>query len=89
MTITKETKESLISEHRRSDDDTGSSEVQISILTTRINNLTQHMKANPKDYGTRRGLQAMVARRRKILDYLRDSDAQRYLDIIGKLGIRK
>lgn len=89
MTITKEKKESLISEHSRSEGDTGSSEVQISILTTRINNLTQHMKANPKDFGTRRGLQAMVARRRKILDYLRDTDAQRYLDIIGKLGIRK
>lgn len=89
MTITKETKIEVIAEHRHSDDDTGSPEVQIAILTTRINNLTAHMKENPKDYGTRRGLQAMVARRRKLLDYLRDRDPQRYLDIIGKLGIRK
>lgn len=89
MTITKEKKDELIAEHRHSDSDTGSPEVQIAILTTRINNLTEHMKENPKDYGTRRGLQAMVARRRKLLDYLRDRDPQRYLDIIAKLGIRK
>lgn len=89
MTITKEKKNEVIAEHRHSDSDTGSSEVQIGILTTRINNLTLHMKDNPKDYGTRRGLQAMVARRRKLLDYLRDRDPQRYLDIIAKLGIRK
>ena len=71
------------------DKDTGSSDVQIAILTTRINNLTEHMKANPKDYGTRRGLQAMVARRRRLLDYVRDHNPQHYLDLLAKLGIRK
>ncbi|MCR9117556.1 MAG: 30S ribosomal protein S15 [bacterium] len=89
MTITNERKQELIQEHRRSDDDSGSPEVQIAILTTRINNLTEHMRSNKKDYSTRRGLLAMVSRRRRLLDYLRRIEPQRYLDIIGKLGIRK
>lgn len=89
MTITKDKKNELIAEHRHSESDNGSPEVQIAILTTRINNLTEHMKQNPKDFGTRRGLQGMVSRRRKLLDYLRERDPQRYLDIIAKLGIRK
>lgn len=89
MTITKERKQELIHEHRRSDDDTGSPEVQIAILTTRINNLTEHMRTHSKDFATRRGLLAMVSRRRRLLDYLRKIDPQRYLDIIGTLGIRK
>jgi len=89
MTITKERKQELIEDFRRGDDDTGSPEVQIAILTTRVNNLTEHMRTHKKDYATRRGLLAMVSRRRRLLDYLRKVDPQRYLDIIGRLGIRK
>ena len=89
MTITKERKKEIIEEFRGDDTDTGSPEVQIAILSTRINNLTEHMRANKKDYATRRGLLAMVSRRRRLLDYLRRKDPQRYLDIIARLGIRK
>ena len=89
MTITKERKSEIIKEHQKDETDSGSPEVQIAVLTTRINNLTEHMRTHPKDYSTRRGLLAMVSRRRRLLDYLRETDAQRYLDIIGKLGIRK
>lgn len=89
MTITKERKQEVIQGYRRQDDDTGSPEVQIAILTTRINNLTEHMRTHKKDYASRRGLLALVSRRRRLLDYLRKVDAQRYLDIIGRLGIRK
>ncbi len=89
MTITKERKQELIHEFKREEGDTGSPEVQIAVLTTRINNLTEHMREHKKDYATRRGLLAMVSRRRRLLDYLRKVDPQRYLDIIGRLGIRK
>ena len=89
MTITKERKNQIIEENQQCVKDTGSPEVQIAVLTTRINNLTEHMRVHSKDYSTRRGLLAMVSRRRSLLDYLREIDAQRYLDIIGKLGIRK
>ena len=89
MTITKERKQELIQEHKLGDTDTGSPEVQIAILTTRINNLTDHMREHRRDFATRRGLLAMVSRRRRLLDYLRRRDPQRYLDIIGRLGIRK
>ena len=89
MTITKERKQELIEDFKRGDSDNGSPEVQIAILTTRINNLTEHMRSNPKDYSTRRGLLAMVSRRRRLLDYLKEIDQQRNLDSIGRLGIRK
>jgi len=89
MTITKERKQELIQDFRHDDADTGSPEVQIAILTTRINNLTEHMRTHKKDYASRRGLLALVSRRRRLLDYLRRRDPQRYLDIIGRLGIRK
>ena len=89
MTITKERKQELIQEFRHTDGDTGSPEVQIAIRTTRINNLTQHMQTHRKDFASRRGLLAMVSRRRRLLDYLRKVDPQRYLDVIGRLGIRK
>ena len=89
MTITKDRKQELIKEHARKDGDTGSPEVQIAILTTRINNLTQHMQSHKKDYACRRGLLALVGQRRRLLDYLKNGDPQRYLDIIQKLGIRK
>ena len=89
MTITKERKQELIGEYKKSESDTGSPEVQISILTTRINALTEHMRTHKKDYASRRGLLMMVSRRRRLLDYLKKIDPQRYLDIIGRLEIRK
>ena len=79
----------MIQEHKRGANDTGSPEVQIAILTTRIDSLTEHMRTNKKDFSTRRGLLSMVSRRRRLLDYLKKIDPQRYLDIIGKLDIRK
>jgi len=89
MAITKERKQELIGEFRRSDDDTGSPEVQIAILTTRIGELTDHLRSHSKDHASRRGLLLMVSRRRRLLDYLRKVDPQRYLDIIRRLNIRK
>ena len=89
MTITKERKQEVIREYRRREDDSGSPEVQIAILTTRINSLTEHMRTHSKDYGSRRGLLAMVSNRRRLLDFLRSVNAQKYLDIIARLGIRK
>ena len=89
MTITKERKQELIRDYKLSGEDTGSPEVQIAILTTRINSLTEHMRTHKKDYASRRGLLALVSRRRRLLDYLRRGNPQRYLDIIGRLGIRK
>ena len=89
MTITTEQKTDLIEQFKQSSNDTGSPEVQIAILTTRINNLTEHMRTHKKDYATRRGLLGMVSRRRRLLDYVRKVNPDRYLDIIGKLSIRK
>ena len=89
MTITKEKKSEVIEEFKRGDDDTGSPEVQIAILTTRINALTEHMRTHKKDYACRRGLLAQVSRRRRLLDYLKDIEPQRYIDIIQRLSIRK
>jgi len=89
MSITKERKQGLIQDFRLSDSDTGSPEVQISILTSRINTLTEHLRAHKKDYAGRRGLLAQVSRRRRLLDYLKVVGPQRYLDIIGRLNIRK
>ncbi len=89
MAITKERKAELVDEYKRGDGDTGSPEVQIAILTTRINNLTEHMRTHKKDYATRRGLLGMVSRRRRLLDYIRNIEPDRYLDIIERLGIRK
>ena len=86
MTITKDRKQEVIGEFKRSTGDTGSPEVQIAILTTRINGLTEHMRTHKKDYASRRGLLALVSRRRRLLDYLRRVDPQQYLDIIGRLG---
>jgi small subunit ribosomal protein S15 len=89
MTVTKERKRELIQQYRRAESDSGSPEVQIAVLTARINNLTEHMRTHEKDYASRRGLLALVSRRRTLLDYLRRKNSQGYLDIIGKLGIRK
>lgn len=89
MTVTKERKRELIEGFRRNDQDSGSPEVQIAILTARINNLTEHMRTHQKDYASRRGLLALVSNRRTLLDYLRRVNPQGYLDIINRLGIRK
>jgi small subunit ribosomal protein S15 len=89
MTITKDRKVEVISQFRRKEGDSGSPEVQIAILTARINSLTEHMRSHSKDYSTRRGLLSMVSKRRRLLDYLRKVNPQGYVDIIGRLGIRK
>ena len=87
--ITKKEKQELIGKFKRSEPDTGSSDVQIAILTRKINLLTEHLKANKYDHSSRRGLLRMVSRRRRLLDYLKDREPQRYVDIIQALGIRK
>ena len=89
MSITAERKEALINEHGRAKGDTGSPEVQVAILTERINNLTQHFKTHAKDNHSRRGLLMLVNQRRSLLDYLRRNDEQRYTDLIAALGLRK
>ncbi|QUM73680.1 30S ribosomal protein S15 [Sphingopyxis granuli] len=89
MSITAERKTELIQEHAREKGDTGSPEVQVAILTHRINTLTEHFKAHHKDNHSRRGLLMMVNKRRSLLDYLRRKDEGRYQDLIAKLGLRK
>jgi len=89
MSITAERKEALIKEHSRAKGDTGSPEVQVAILTERIQNLTQHFKSHAKDNHSRRGLLMLVNQRRSLLDYLRGKDETRYTDLIAKLGLRK
>ena len=89
MSITAERKEALIKDHGRADGDTGSPEVQVAILTERINNLTAHFKTHAKDNHSRRGLLMMVNKRRSLLDYIRKEDAERYTALIAKLGLRK
>ena len=89
MTITKERKQELLGTYQRGSNDTGSPEVQIAILTSRINALTEHLRTHKKDHACRRGLLMMVGRRRRLLDYLKRIEPQRYLDIIRRLDIRK
>jgi small subunit ribosomal protein S15 len=89
MSITAEKKQQLIKDHGRGSDDTGSPEVQVAILTSRIQTLTEHFKTHAKDNHSRRGLLMMVNKRRSLLDYLRKEDEQRYTDLIAKLGLRK
>ena len=89
MSITTERKAALIKDHGRGKGDTGSPEVQVAILTDRINTLTQHFKTHAKDNHSRRGLLMMVNKRRSLLDYLRREDETRYTDLIAKLGLRK
>jgi small subunit ribosomal protein S15 len=89
MSITNEEKQQLIKEYATHPGDTGSSEVQIAVLTKRINTLTEHMKANKKDFSTRRGLLIMVGRRNRLLAYLRDKNMGSYKALIAKLGLRK
>ena len=89
MAITKERKTELISQFRRDEHDSGSPEVQIALLTARINELTEHMRAHKKDFSSRRGLLKLVSQRTDLLKYLRQTDRERYLAVIGKLGLRK
>ena len=85
----KETKQGIIAENKTHENDTGSPEVQIAILTARINNLTEHLKSNKKDHHSRRGLLKMVGHRRNLLGYLQKNDINRYRAIVEKLGLRK
>jgi small subunit ribosomal protein S15 len=89
MSITAERKEALIKDNAQGKGDTGSPEVQVAILTERINNLTQHFKTHAKDNHSRRGLLMLVNKRRSLLDYLRREDEGRYTGLIAKLGLRK
>ena len=89
MSITKEKTAKLIKEHGANDKDSGSSQAQIAILTERINTITDHLKVNKKDHSARRGLIAMVSRRRKLLDYINKNSNEDYMAIIKKLNIRK
>jgi small subunit ribosomal protein S15 len=87
--ITKEQKEQIIKEYATKEGDTGSPEVQVAILTTRINQLNEHLKDNPKDFHSRRGLLKMVGQRRNMLAYLREKDIERYRNLIARLNLRK
>lgn len=87
--MTKERKQEIINTYKRDDKDTGSSEVQIALLTERIAELTEHLKVHPKDNHSRRGLLKMVGSRRSLLKYLSDKDVERYREIVAKLGLRK
>jgi small subunit ribosomal protein S15 len=82
-------KQDTISEHRLHDTDTGSPEVQIALLSERISHLTEHLKTHPKDHHSRRGLLMLVGRRRRMLDYTRSIDVNRYREIIQRLGLRR
>lgn len=89
MSITKEKKQELIKKYQRTEKDTGSAEVQIAIMTERIKNLTEHLKLHKHDFHSRRGLLKLVGKRRKLLDYLKKQDIQKYRNLIRELGIRK
>jgi small subunit ribosomal protein S15 len=82
-------KAATITEHRRHETDTGSAEVQIALLTERVNHLTEHLKVHGKDHHSRRGLLMLVGQRRRLLDYLRHNDVERYRALIAKLGLRR
>ena len=89
MAITAAQKAQIVSDFQRIKSDTGSPEVQVALITARISYLTEHFKDNVKDHHSRRGLLRLVSRRRKLLDYLKSKDAERYLALIQKLGLRK
>ncbi|MEY4394633.1 MAG: 30S ribosomal protein S15 [Gemmataceae bacterium] len=89
MSITKERKSQLIGEYRRKESDTGSPEVQIAILTERINELHEHLRSHKKDHASRRGLLMMVSKRSGLLAYLKNQDRNSYTNLIGRLGLRK
>jgi len=89
MSLAKETKERILTDYRTHDADTGSPQVQIALLSQRINELTEHFKTHKKDHHSRRGLLTMVSRRRKLLKYLKDRNPERYRTLIQSLGIRR
>lgn len=89
MALAKEAKTEIIGQYRTHSTDTGSPEVQVALLTQRINGLTEHFKSHTKDNHSRRGLLKLVSQRRRLLDYLRGKDADRYREVINRLGIRK
>ncbi|WP_166820329.1 30S ribosomal protein S15 [Thalassoroseus pseudoceratinae] len=89
MSVTKERKSEIVEEYRRSDNDVGSPEVQIAVATERIANLTTHLRENPKDYASQRGLMQLVSRRKKLLRYLADNTPERYREILKRLNLRK
>lgn len=87
--ITKEQKEAIIQEYATKSGDTGSPEVQVAVLTARINDLNEHLKVHKKDHHSRRGLLKMVGKRRNLLNYLKEKDIERYRELISRLGLRK
>ena len=89
MALSTQQKSEIIADHRRGDTDTGSPEVQVAILSRRIADLTEHLKTNAKDHASRRGLLQMVGKRRRLLDYLRREDIERYRALISRLGLRR
>lgn len=89
MSITKEKKEEIIKQYGGSENNTGSTEAQIAIFTERINDLTEHLKENQKDHASRRGLLKMVGKRRRLLNYLKKKDIEKYRELISDLNIRK
>ncbi len=89
MSLSGEQKSKVITDHRRGEKDTGSPEVQVALLSTRISELTEHFNTHKKDHHSRQGLLKMVNQRRKLLDYLKDTDAERYKNLIEKLGLRR
>jgi small subunit ribosomal protein S15 len=89
MALSTEAKSQIVAEHRRSDNDTGSAEVQIAVLTKRIADLTEHLKTHKKDHHSRRGLLQLVGRRRRLLEYLKREDISRYRELISRLGLRR
>jgi small subunit ribosomal protein S15 len=89
MSITPERKQELVKEYSRTENDTGSPEVQVAILSERIVNLTEHLSGHKKDFHSRRGLLVMVGQRRSLLDYLKGTDASRYTKLIERLGLRR
>ncbi|MGI8615229.1 MAG: 30S ribosomal protein S15 [Actinomycetota bacterium] len=89
MTLTKESKNEIIQEHALSSGDTGSADVQVGVLTRRIAELTEHLKTHKQDHASRRGLLKMVGRRRRLLEYIKREDIERYRALIAKLGLRR
>ena len=89
MALTTQQKTDIIAEHKRGDADTGSAEVQIALLSKRISDLTEHLKSHSKDHASRRGLLMLVGRRRRLLEYLKREDIERYREIVARLGLRR
>lgn len=89
MTLTQDKKQELITQYQTHETDTGSADLQVAMLTERINQLSTHLQANPKDHASRRGLLQLIGRRRGLLSYIQQKDRERYQSLIGRLGIRR